>query len=77
MRSTRDDVLHAVSIPAYETQCWKEDSKLFSLPRGGFCAGFKQNLTARHQSCVASVLFAKSGNPDLNSAESESYFAGE
>ena len=25
MRSTRDDVLHAVSIPAYDTHRWKED----------------------------------------------------
>ena len=26
VRSTSDDVLHAVSIPAYETHRWKEDS---------------------------------------------------
>ena len=26
VQSTSDDVLHAVSIPAYETHRWKEDS---------------------------------------------------
>ena len=26
VQSTSDDVLHAVSIPAYETHSWKEDS---------------------------------------------------
>ena len=26
VRSTSEDVLHAVSIPAYETHRWKEDS---------------------------------------------------
>ena len=26
VQSTNDDVLHAVSIPAYETHLWKEDS---------------------------------------------------
>ena len=26
VQSTSDNVLHAVSIPAYETHCWKEDS---------------------------------------------------
>ena len=26
VQSTNDDVLHAVSIPAYETHRWKEDS---------------------------------------------------
>ena len=26
VRSTSDDVLHALSIPAYETYRWKEDS---------------------------------------------------
>ena len=26
VQSTSDDVLHAVSVPAYETHRWKEDS---------------------------------------------------
>ena len=28
VQSTSDDVLHAVSIPAYETHRWKEDSNV-------------------------------------------------
>ena len=58
-QSTSDDVLHAVSIPAYETHRWKEDSCSPNLD-GDLAQGTKKNLTARPQPCVASVFLAKS-----------------
>ena len=59
MRSTSDDDLHDVIIPAYETHRWKED-RCFPNLDGDLAQGAKQNLTARPQPCVASVFFAKS-----------------
>ena len=44
MQSMCDDVLHAVSIPMYETHRWKEDSCSPNVDRD-----LVQNLTARPQ----------------------------
>ena len=54
VKSMCDDILHTVSIPAYETHCWKEDSSPNLDGRA------KQNLTAWPQPHVANVLFAES-----------------
>ena len=60
VRSTSDNVLHAVSIPAYEMHRWKEDSCSPNLD-GDSVQGANKILTARPQPCVASVFLCKVG----------------
>ena len=60
MQSTRDGVLHVVSISAYETHRWKEDS-CSPDPDGDLAQGANKNLNARPQPCVTCVFLCKVG----------------